>query len=195
MSTSDTEMERLIRGRAREARERERKRLQELELEQEQHRQKITLQSQKMSVDMPKLVADFKEKFNKEPNRDGSLGFSSHESATEFLKGQATATSPREFHLAKLDQNGKPTNYHMYSCGSGHLFQGTLEEIKTQIKEALATATGDKTKLKEGQAYIDSWLATKSQEATSGMRQNMNNLRNPEESSTPSDSRQRGLST
>ncbi|MCW8398618.1 hypothetical protein OQJ26_07425 [Legionella sp. PATHC038] len=173
MSTSEEEMRnRLLAEKTEEEREKKKHQLQELELE-EQNRKKTIIKPEQMNKDWPKIVEDFKKQYGKEPDKNGALVFDSPEEVTKFFLAQATATPPREFHGVQLGQDGKPIDNHVYSCGSGHLFQGSLKEIQTQIKKALENDP-ENQKLKNGQVYIENLI---NPQKTIEMRRNISDLK------------------
>ncbi|VEB32720.1 hypothetical protein [Legionella cherrii] len=177
MSTSEEEMRnRLLAEKTEEEREKKKHQLQELELE-EQNRKKTIIKPEQMNKDWPKIVEEFKKQYGKEPDKNGALVFDSPEEVTKFFLAQATATPPREFHGVQLGQDGKPIDNHVYSCGSGHLFQGSLKEIQTQIKKALENDP-ENQKLKNGQAYIENLI---NPQKTIEMRRNISDLRDSKE--------------
>ncbi|CAM2973339.1 Uncharacterised protein [Legionella steigerwaltii] len=150
--------------------EREKKKQQELEIE-EQNRKKTTIKPTNINKDWSKIVDDYKKQYGREPDeKNGALVFDSPEEVTKFFMAQATAKPPREFHCVYLGEDGKPMDKHVFSCGSGHLFQGSLKEIQDQIKNALKDDPENQN-LKNGKAYIKSLI-----NPTKDMRQSLSDM-------------------
>lgn len=66
--------------------------------------------------------------------KTGALIFPSHDAAVAFFEKQAIAGY--EFFVAEYI-GGQPSGFHLFSCGDGDLYKGTLEEIREQLEIAI----------------------------------------------------------
>ncbi|KTD59007.1 hypothetical protein [Legionella shakespearei] len=103
--------------------------------------------------DWEKIIEDYKKKYPDEPVKDNVLVFPTREDAINFFQQQASANPPRKFLGTEIDASGKPTGFNVFSCGDGKLYQGSLNEIQDQLKEA-QKAKPDDPNIKEGLAII-----------------------------------------
>lgn len=101
------------------------------------------------------IYADYKKQFNRERDAQGRLVFESQAQAVAFFKGQAQLN--RSFLASAMNEDNTPTGFHMFSCGDGQLYQGTLAEIKAQLDGALKSNPGHQ-QLQQGLDYIESKL-------------------------------------
>ncbi|RUR18883.1 hypothetical protein ELY21_06575 [Legionella sp. km535] len=109
------------------------------------------------SEDWKKILQDFKKKYPDAVIKNNALVFPTKEDAIAFFTAQATQEPPRKFLVAEMDSNGKPTGFHVFSCGNGTLYQGNLNKIKEQLKQDLQNNPEDPN-LKEGLATIARFL-------------------------------------
>lgn len=87
-----------------------------------------------------KYTPSFKEEDKKKKGAREELRFPSREDAILFFKSQA---SKGHMFLMAEYQDGKATGFHVYSCGDGELYQGTLSIIRNQLKRALEESAPD----------------------------------------------------
>lgn len=100
--------------------------------------------------DWAKMVEDYKKKYPDKEVKDNTLIFPTRDDALKFFEQQATANPPRKFLGTELNgASGQPTGFHVFSCGDGVLYQGTLNEIQDKLKEA-QKAKPDDPNIKEG---------------------------------------------
>lgn len=85
--------------------------------------------------DWNKIVEEYKKKYGIGPNEKGMLVFSSPAEAVKFFK--ALAELGLKFFATKYDENDKPVDYHMFSCGNGILYKGTYTEIHAELAAAV----------------------------------------------------------
>lgn len=69
---------------------------------------------------------------NRELKEKNSLTFSTLDEAVEFMDGQAKEN--REF-FCNAVKNGEPTDFYIFSCGTGKAYSGTLAQIKDKMEE------------------------------------------------------------
>lgn len=103
------------------------------------------------------IYARFKKEFpNGEVNDEGALKFPNPGAAKEFFETLAKENMP---FLAIRMENGKKTDNLLFSCGSGKLYEGGLNDIKNQLKSDLTTETDPdvKKRLEEGFKTIESY--------------------------------------
>ncbi|WP_156812547.1 hypothetical protein [Legionella tunisiensis] len=137
-----------------------------------------TFKVEKPSDDWAKIVEDYQKKYKKEPEGPAKniLSFPSEKEAMEFFESQAKAEPPREFLMQKLE-NGKPVDDHVFSCGSGQLFRGSLKDLQTQVTQALAGEKDEakRQKLEAGKNLIDQRVAA--MEKSTDMRAKMGSMK------------------
>lgn len=139
-----------------------------------------------------KIVKAYKEEFKQEPREeDGVLVFPSKEAAINFFEKQAAQNL--EFFVTEVTPEGQPTGFHMYSCGNGQLYKGSLQEIQKQLQDALKQDPQN-DKLNNGLKMIQNRMGIE-QNPASKMRGALESLKNQdtptpeakeEESKTPS---------
>lgn len=83
--------------------------------------------------DWEKILADYKKAYPKAKLDGDTLQFESRDDAVAFFTKQATATPPRTFFMREM-VDGKETGFHLYSCGNGKMYQGTIDEIQKQLE-------------------------------------------------------------
>lgn len=105
--------------------------------------------------DWKKILQDYMEQYPEHPVQNDTLKFPSRDDAINFFTAQATNTPPRKFFLSEHSRvDGKPTGFHVFSCGDGVLYKGTINEIQTDLKAALKANPNDPN-LKEGLETIN----------------------------------------
>ena len=100
------------------------------------------------------LITDYKKNFGRDPDENGALVFASRDEAIQFFDDQAQLG--REFFCSEI-RNGKETGFHVFSCGSGQLYKGTLLEIRDQLTEAFSKDSGNE-KLAAGLNEINGYV-------------------------------------
>ncbi|WP_298626984.1 hypothetical protein [uncultured Legionella sp.] len=121
--------------------------------------------------DWKKIIKDYNQQYPETPVENNVLRFPSQEDAISFFASQAALEPPRKFLARELGPDGKLTGFNVFSCGDGKLYQGTLEEIQEQLKEA-ELENKDDPAIKEGlqtiakllnpaQSYKESLLKTR----------------------------------
>ena len=81
--------------------------------------------------DWKKIVADFEKQFHHGLDKDGVMQFASMKDATDFFKKQAE--QEKRCFFATECKKGKMLDHHFYSCGDGHLYEGTYLDIEKQL--------------------------------------------------------------
>ncbi len=96
--------------------------------------------------DWKKIVEEYSKQYPQGPDKEGALVFPTMDDAVKFFTTQAKA-GLRFF--ATQYENGAPIDFHVYSCGDKHLYQGTYAEIKAQL-EAACKKDPDNTMTRDG---------------------------------------------
>ena len=102
-----------------------------------------------------KIIEDYKKKYPDVNIENNVLTFPTMDDAISFFKDQATCTPPRKFLASEIDGSGKLTGFHLFSCGDGNLYQGSLQEIHNQLEAAQLEKPEDKN-INEGLNVIRS---------------------------------------
>ncbi len=107
------------------------------------------------------IIDDYeKEDYAKPRDEHGALVFPGPEEAKKFFSEQAGKN--REF-LTTLMEDGKLTDFHHFSCGNGQLYSGSFESIKSQLTQALETASEpNKAKIEAGLEKISAHMKLQS---------------------------------
>lgn len=117
------------------------------------------------------VIDYYKKKFNKEPDQEGTLWFSSIEELNDFCQELA---EKKVVFLGQII----PTNDFRFSCGNGSLYSGSLQEIKALLEnEAQKTP-----EIVRGLAIINKALGNN----VNSFKENLGNIRpqEPEMSDT-----------
>lgn len=126
-----------------------------LDVETEQYEVKPVISNDK---DWKLIVDAYKKEYPKNEIKDNLLTFPSPENAISFFKQQAKDTPPRKFFASEF-ANGKSTGNHVFSCGSGTLYKGSLDDIQKQLASDLAAKSNDPD-LKAGMEQINRIIST-----------------------------------
>lgn len=92
--------------------------------------------------DWKEIVADYKKAYPDRPCENKRLAFNTREEAMDFFTAQATKQPPRRF-LAQEHIHNEPTGFHVFSCGNNKLYQGSLQDIQSQLKTDLIKQPDD----------------------------------------------------
>ena len=117
---------------------------------------KVTMQPSPLTkkIDWEQIVEAYYTQFNKKPNTNGGLVFSSDKEAIAFFTEQAK--QGLEF-LSRKYVNGQPTEFHVFSCGDSQLYSGDLATIKKDLQSAIDKNPVN-TKTQEGLKKIETFM-------------------------------------
>ncbi|MBA2709741.1 MAG: hypothetical protein H0U57_04005 [Tatlockia sp.] len=129
------------------------------------------------------IIDDYeKEDYAKPRNENGALIFPGPDEAKKFFTEQAGKN--REF-LTTLIENGKSTDFHHFSCGSGKLYTGSYQSIHNELTSDLKAANGsDKAMIEKGIKQISSFMQPQpapSQSLSQSMKARMQGFKAEEE--------------
>ncbi|MDI9818726.1 MULTISPECIES: hypothetical protein [unclassified Legionella] len=97
--------------------------------------EEITFKPAQPGSNWERISDAYELEFGKKPEANGLLKFESMQAAEDFFDKQAK--KGLEFFGTVIGADGKPIDSHMFSCGSGKLFNGSLQQIHDQVKSAL----------------------------------------------------------
>ena len=129
--------------------------------------------------DWKKILDEYTKQYQTGPNKAGALVFPTMNDAVKFFTTQAEAGLT---FFATQYENGKPVDFHLFSCGDKHLYQGTYAEIKAQLEEACKKDPDNELTTKGLEEFI-SYMPSTTPNPASEMRERIKGHRQTAEDS------------